>query len=497
MALLDVKNLRVRFETHHGVVNAVDGVSFYLEEGETLGLVGESGSGKSVTNLALMGLIPSPPGIVTAESVRFGNKDLLKLPDEELRKIRGNEIAMIFQDPMTSLNPLLTIDRQLTEVLQLHKGLSRSEARKLCIEGLGDVGIPNPEGRMAAYPHELSGGMRQRVMIAMGLLCKPKLLIADEPTTALDVTIQAQILELMKDLQEKHGTAIILVTHDLGVVAGMTDRINVMYAGRLSETGPCEDLFARPLHPYTRGLLASIPTLEGNPDDPLYSIPGTPPDLADLPKGCSFAPRCDKKTAACEEDAPALKVFQDEVTGMQRRVACFEVSTKGFDPNRALFEQLERQEQEGHKSTSLVWTAKDSKKAVPAIDEAESEDVPSIFMPDNHGDDDPVAEVASEPDPVAGPELAEDSDAPLFPPMDERSELAPEPESSDKQDTDSEAPLFPPMDEALEFKPELEEEPAGGPLAMDSPDLGETDDDSDWKWIGQDPENDEEDKNKA
>jgi len=435
MALLDVKNLRVRFETHHGTVNAVDGVSFHLEEGETLGLVGESGSGKSVTNLALIGLIPSPPGVVTAESVRFGNKDLLKLPDVELRKIRGNEIAMIFQDPMTSLNPLLTIDRQLTEVLQLHKGLSRKEARKLCIEGIGDVGIPNPESRMDSFPHELSGGMRQRVMIAMGLLCKPKLLIADEPTTALDVTIQAQILELMKDMQEKHGTAIVLVTHDLGVVAGMTDRINVMYAGKLAETAPCEELFARPLHPYTKGLLASVPTLEGDPDAELFSIPGSPPDLADLPKGCSFAPRCAQVTPTCNEQIPALKHLQDQVTGEPRRVSCFEVSTAGFNPNRALFDQLEKQEEQGHQSATLVWTAKD-----------EGGDGTGITIPEG----------SAEPEPT------------------------------------EEEPLFPSMDDLTDESAQLGNEPTGSHYALD-----EEDDDSDWKWIGDKPKTDEEDQNKS
>ncbi len=218
MALLDVENLRVRFETHHGVVRAVDVVSFSLEEGETLGLVGESGSGKSVTNLSLMGLIPQPPGFVEADALTLEGRSLLEMSDEELRRVRGNEVSMIFQDPMTSLNPLLTIGRQLTEVLEVHESVTRREARRRAAKGLDDVGIPEPEKRLDQYPHELSGGMRQRVMIAMGLLCSPKVLLADEPTTALDVTIQAQILELMKSLQESHGTAIILVTHDLGVV---------------------------------------------------------------------------------------------------------------------------------------------------------------------------------------------------------------------------------------------------------------------------------------
>ncbi len=331
MALLEVKDLRVRFETHHGTVRAVDGVSFDLEEGETLGLVGESGSGKSVTNLALMGLIPSPPGVVEAESVRFKERDLLALPPEELRKLRGNRIAMIFQDPMTSLNPLLTIGRQLTEVLELHKRVSRREARRAAVAGLDDVGIPSPERRLKQYPHELSGGMRQRVMIAMALLCKPDILIADEPTTALDVTIQAQILELMRDLQERHGTAIILVTHDLGVVAGMSNRVNVMYAGRLVESAPAAPLFARPLHPYTAGLLASVPTLDGDPEAQLFSIPGQPPDLAALGEGCAFQPRCDFAVERCATQRPTL---DPPLAGEPRLSACFESARlrEGFSP---------------------------------------------------------------------------------------------------------------------------------------------------------------------
>ena len=306
MPILDVQNLRVRFETHHGVVRAVDGVSFSLEEGETLGLVGESGSGKSVTNLALMGLIPSPPGVVEADAMRFEDRDLMALSDEELRSVRGNEISMIFQDPMTSLNPLLTVGRQLTEVLEVHERVSRREARTRAAAGLADVGIPEPERRLDQYPHELSGGMRQRVMIAMGLLCRPKILLADEPTTALDVTIQAQILELMQKLQHEYGTAIILVTHDLGVVAGMSDRVNVMYAGRLAETAGAIELFDDPRHPYTRGLLGSVPRLSGDTDADLDSIKGSPPDLADLPAGCAFRPRCTFETERCAAEAPPL-----------------------------------------------------------------------------------------------------------------------------------------------------------------------------------------------
>ena len=326
MALLDVKNLNVRFESHHGTVRAVDGVSFSIDEGETLGLVGESGSGKSVTNLALLGLVPSPPGVTTADHIMFDGQDLMKLSEKQMRKVRGNRIAMIFQDPMTSLNPLLPIERQLTEVLCLHKGLTRKEARKKAIQGLDDVGIPSPEIRIDQYPHELSGGMRQRVMIAMGLLCEPRLLLADEPTTALDVTIQAQVLELMKDLQRRHGTAIILVTHDLGVVAGMSDKINVMYGGRLVETANTSDLFKQPLHPYTAGLMGSIPTLHSTPGEPLKSIPGNPPDLADMPPGCAFEPRCSNRTDRCADHKPQLESMTDSKTGHTRTSACFELA---------------------------------------------------------------------------------------------------------------------------------------------------------------------------
>ena len=317
--VLDVRDLSVRFDTRDGTVRAVDGVSFALEEGETLGLVGESGSGKSVTNLALLGLVPSPPGVVERGEVLFDGRDLLALPPRELRKLRGNRVSMIFQDPMTSLNPLLTVGRQLTEVLEVHRGMSRRDARKKAAAGLADVGIPAPEARLDAYPHELSGGMRQRVMIAMALLCDPKVLIADEPTTALDVTIQAQILELLQDLQAKHGTAIVMITHDLGVVAGMADRVNVMYAGRVVETAPTRDLFRAPAHPYTRALLASIPRLSSSPDEDLAAIPGAPPDLADLPPGCAFGPRCERVRDACRTAVPALAALRSNA---DRRAAC-------------------------------------------------------------------------------------------------------------------------------------------------------------------------------
>ena len=302
---LEVRDLSVRFDTQHGNVQAVDSVSFRIEEGETLGLVGESGSGKSVSALAVMGLVPSPPGVIDADAIMLGDRDLMSFDDESLRRVRGKDMAMVFQDPMTSLNPLLTVGRQLTEVLEVHEGLSQREAFQRAAHGLGDVGIPAPEERMAAYPHELSGGMRQRVMIAMALLCNPKVLFADEPTTALDVTIQAQILELMKELQERHGTAILLITHDLGVVAGMSDRVNVMYAGRIVETADTAPLFDAPCHPYTQGLLGSIPDLTGVVGEDLYSIPGQPPDLAELPPGCAFAPRCERARDECTAAVPA------------------------------------------------------------------------------------------------------------------------------------------------------------------------------------------------
>jgi oligopeptide transport system ATP-binding protein len=322
--LLSVRDLAVRFDTPYGSVRAVDGVSFDLEQGECLGLVGESGSGKSVTNLALLGLVPMPPGVIESGSVHFGGRDLLALSPEELRRIRGNRIAMIFQDPMTSLNPLLTVGRQLTEVLEQHRGLSHREARDLCARGLGDVGIPDPEARLDSWPHELSGGMRQRVMIAMALLCQPQVLIADEPTTALDVTIQAQILELLADLQERHGTAIVLITHDLGVVAGMADRVHVMYAGRLVESADTSSLFARPLHPYTEGLLASIPSFEDDSSEPLASIPGQPPDLVELPPGCAFEPRCPLSGEVCGTATPPLEGIADPRAAGPRHSACLE-----------------------------------------------------------------------------------------------------------------------------------------------------------------------------
>ena len=313
--LLEVNDLKTHFFTRDGIVRAVDGVSFSIDPGETLALVGESGCGKSVTSLSIMRLIASPPGRVVGGSIRFEGRDLLGLTEPEMRKVRGNEISMIFQEPMTSLNPVLTIGRQIAESLVLHRGMSRSDAMARTIELLRLVHIPEPARRAAEYPHQMSGGMRQRVMIAMALACDPKLLIADEPTTALDVTIQAQILDLMRELQAKTGTAILLITHDLGVVAEMAQRVVVMYAGRKVEEARVDPLFARPLHPYTRGLLDSIPKLgdahaaraAGERRARLAEIAGTVPSLIEPIPGCAFAPRCGFATARCRSEAPPLE----------------------------------------------------------------------------------------------------------------------------------------------------------------------------------------------
>ncbi len=309
--LLDVKNLRTQFFTQDGVVKAVDDVSFHLMPGETLGVVGESGCGKSITAMSVMRLIPSPPGKIVSGQIMFDGEDVMKMSDEEVRSIRGNKIAMIFQDPMTSLNPVLTINRQISEALELHLGMSKGQARSRSIELLKMVGIPNSEERIDQYPHQFSGGMRQRVMIAMALSCNPSLLIADEPTTALDVTIQAQILDLMRILQQEHNTALMMITHDLGVVAGMTDRIQVMYAGHVVETAPTEELFANPRHPYTVGLLNSIPRLDAAAKTKLNPIRGLPPDLIDLPDMCPFLPRCDYAREKCEQQNPPLLEVND------------------------------------------------------------------------------------------------------------------------------------------------------------------------------------------
>lgn len=303
-SLLSVRDLRTYFRTDDGVVKAVDGVSFDLKAGETLGIVGESGSGKSITSLSIMGLIPKPPGYHPSGAIDFAGENLLAKSAKELQKLRGNQISMVFQDPMTSLNPYLTVGRQLTEVLEVHKSMGKAAARNKATEMLARVGIADARTRIDQHPHQFSGGMRQRVMIAMALLCEPKLLIADEPTTALDVTIQAQILDLIGDLKSSLGTSVILITHDLGVVAGMADRIAVMYAGRIVEFGSVLDIFERPRHPYTRGLLASVPRLDDIAREPLVPIPGLPPDLSDLPSGCPFRTRCSRANAQCADGYP-------------------------------------------------------------------------------------------------------------------------------------------------------------------------------------------------
>lgn len=310
--VLEVKDLRINFKTYAGEVKAVRGVSFELYEGETLAIVGESGSGKSVTSNALMKLIPQPPGIYAGGEILFGGRDLVKLTEKEMMKVRGNDIAMIFQDPMTALNPTMRIGYQITEVLLKHKKTgSRSEAKERAIQLLDQVGIPFPEKRFRSYPHELSGGMRQRVVIAIALAANPKLLIADEPTTALDVTIQAQILELMKEIQKKSNTSIIFITHDLGVVANVADRVAVMYAGQIVEYGTVNDIFYNPKHPYTWGLLGSMPDLDNNSNELLRAIPGSPPNLIDPPIGDAFAPRNEYALAIDYEKEPPMFQISD------------------------------------------------------------------------------------------------------------------------------------------------------------------------------------------
>src|SRR3954465_468928 len=303
MSLLSVRNLRTHFDTDGGIVKAVDDVSFDLEPGKTLGIVGESGSGKSVTNLSVMRLVPSPPGRIVSGEVLFRGQDILSLSPEDVRRIRGKRISMIFQDPMTSLNPFMRISKQLMELTRLHLGHTKQQAYEHAIKMLDTVGIPEARARVDSYPHEFSGGMRQRVMIAMALSCEPELLIADEPTTALDVTIQAQILELIKKLKEDTGTSVILITHDLGVVAGMTDHIIVMYAGKVFEQAPTRELFACPGNPYTKGLLRSVPDPTSE-QGALYQIPGLPPDVANLPPGCPFSARCERAEEICGREFP-------------------------------------------------------------------------------------------------------------------------------------------------------------------------------------------------
>ncbi len=304
--LLEVRDLTTRFYTKDGIVHAVNGISFTLDEGESMALVGESGSGKSVTALSLMRLVPSPPGVIEAGQVLLRGQDLLQLSERQMREVRGGEIAMIFQDPMTSLNPVLTIGRQLTESITLHLGYNRQQARGRAIELLDLVGIPNPAGRLDDYPHQFSGGQRQRVMIATALSCNPSVLIADEATTALDVTIQAQIINLVKRLKEQLGMAVLWITHDMGIVAGLVDKVAVMYAGHIVEEAPVRPLFARPAHPYTLGLLHSLPSVDTRERKRLQPIEGLPPDLLVEAQSCPFAPRCSYAIDICRQENPPL-----------------------------------------------------------------------------------------------------------------------------------------------------------------------------------------------
>ena len=308
--ILEVKDLKMYFHTRDGVVKAVNGVSYDLKKNQTLGIVGESGSGKSVTAMTIMRLIQMPPGHIEGGEVLYNGQSILDLSEDEMRKIRGNKIAMIFQDPMTSLNPVYRVGRQLAEPLMIHKGMKKKEALARAVELLRLVGIPHPEERVKDYPHQFSGGMRQRVMIAMALACDPDILIADEPTTALDVTVQAQIIELMQDVQQRTGNAIIMITHDLGVVADMADNVLVMYAGKPVEYGTTEEVFKKPSHPYTWGLMGSLPRADMTEKEPLMPIHGMPPSLVDLPSGCSFHPRCPYAKDICRTEVPSTHVIE-------------------------------------------------------------------------------------------------------------------------------------------------------------------------------------------
>jgi oligopeptide transport system ATP-binding protein len=323
--LLEVKGLKTQFFTQDGVVHAVSGISYDLDEGETLGIVGESGCGKSVSVLSLMRLIPQPPGKIVAGEVWFDGSNLIEMKEDEIRQVRGNRIAMIFQDPMTSLNPVLTIGQQIGEALQLHLGMDKVQTRERTIELLQMVGIPEAETRVDDYPHQFSGGMRQRVMIAMALSCNPQLLIADEPTTALDVTVQAQFIDLVQKLKEDIGMSVIWITHDMGVIAGLADRVMVMYAGYAVETAGVKELYGDPRHPYTLGLLRSLPRLDATVKEKLTPIEGLPPDLVDSPPGCPFAPRCKYKIDICLEENPKLAPV-----GPGHQIACWvDVQTGG------------------------------------------------------------------------------------------------------------------------------------------------------------------------
>jgi oligopeptide transport system ATP-binding protein len=317
-SLLRIEDLRTRFHTPEGTVYAVNGISLYLDPGETLAIVGESGCGKSVSMLSILGLIPIPPGQIASGSAYFHGQDLLMMPDAELEKVRGKEIAMIFQDPMTALNPVLTIRRQITETLLRHEDIGQEEANRQAVELLERVGIPDAARRLGDYPHQFSGGMRQRVMIAMALACAPAILIADEPTTALDVTIQAQIVELVSHIRERVGMAMIWITHDLGVVAGLADRVAVMYAGFIVEEADVQDIYDNPLHPYTLALLGALPRVDRCRDRRLKSIPGAPPSLLVEPLGCPFAPRCEYGIERCLSENPRL-----QPVGPGHRLACW------------------------------------------------------------------------------------------------------------------------------------------------------------------------------
>jgi len=326
--LLEIKDLKTRFYTDEGVVHAVNGVSYGLEEGEVLGVVGESGCGKSVHALSVLRLIPDPPGKIDSGEIWFDGRNLLKLSGNEMRHVRGKQIAMVFQDPMTSLNPVFTVGYQIMEALTYHQGMDQSQARQRAAELLDLVGIPEAKQRVDDYPHQFSGGMRQRAMIAMAISCTPKLLIADEPTTALDVTIQAQIVELVKRLQSELGMAVMWITHDLGVIAELAHRVNVMYAGYIIERGKVRDIFKHTRHPYTQGLLGSLPRLDEAPGTKLVSIPGLPPDLIDLPKGCPFAARCIYVQERCKQEMPPLEAAGE----MEHVVACWrweEIASEG------------------------------------------------------------------------------------------------------------------------------------------------------------------------
>lgn len=325
-ALLEIKDLRTYIRQRQGEVRAVDGVSFFIEEGETLGLVGESGCGKTMSGMSIMHLLP-PGGYIAGGSIKLADRELVGLPDREMRKVRGNEVAVIFQDPMTSLNPTMNLGDQIAEGVRIHRHVSKKAGLERAAEVLNLVGMPNPKERLRDYPHQLSGGLRQRVMIAMALSCEPKLLIADEPTTALDVTIQLQILELLYALKQRLRMAVLLITHDMGVIAGRADRVNVMYAGKIVEAAPTGELFQSMRHPYTEALLASIPRMDQLTDAPLYSIPGLPPDLAHPPTWCRFQPRCQYATSVCREEEPALEGDTPE-----HQYACFHPVGKGVGP---------------------------------------------------------------------------------------------------------------------------------------------------------------------